>query len=147
MFAGHPRGGIFSGALLWPRDRHPTLRQALSGHPAPGARRPSARDEDAEENTAEPDHGGGQHGLPGPRKSGGGEYGRQRHHASVAWAFVLFVLLVSIEDAPPVHPQRQYEHARQLFFQGYLEQSQQEADKGYRQYRISEPQWASKFRL
>jgi CHAT domain-containing protein len=40
-----------------------------------------------------------------------------------------------------------YEHARQVFSNGYLETSQLEADRGYRRFQSSDPKWALEFQL
>jgi tetratricopeptide (TPR) repeat protein len=64
----------------------------------------------------------------------------------LAWALIL-LLLVPLHDVAPPSPQAEYDHARQLFLHGYLEKCQIAADKGYKQYLYSGPDWASKFQL
>jgi CHAT domain-containing protein len=65
---------------------------------------------------------------------------------SLAWALAL-LLLIPIEDSRPGGAQVAYDHAWKLFQQGRLVDSQQEAKEGYRYFRISNPEWASKFQL
>lgn len=60
---------------------------------------------------------------------------------------LVFLLLVPLKDARPGRIQTQYDQARQLFERGYLEKSQQQADIGFRQFKISNPDAAAKFQL
>jgi len=70
----------------------------------------------------------------------------QPRYLQLAWALVL-LLLIPLHDAPLPNPQEEYERARLLFLHGYLEKSQLAADKGYKQYIDSGPEWAAKFQL
>ncbi len=67
-------------------------------------------------------------------------------YLQLAWALVL-LLVIPLHDVPPPNPQSEYEHAHQLFLHGYLEKSQLEADRGYKLYLNSMPEWAAKFQL
>ena len=62
------------------------------------------------------------------------------------WAFVL-LSLIPLKDAQLGSAQAVYEHAQRLFLHGYLEKSQYEAEHGFRRFRDSDPDWASKFQL
>jgi len=57
------------------------------------------------------------------------------------------LLFIPIEDTRPGGVQAQYDHALLLFQRGYLEKSQQEAEQGYRQFRVSNPAASEKFQL
>ncbi|MGD0630041.1 MAG: CHAT domain-containing protein [Terracidiphilus sp.] len=60
---------------------------------------------------------------------------------------LVFLLLLPLKDTRPGSIQAQYDRARRLFDRGYLEESQQEAESGYRQFQDSNPEWAANFRL
>jgi CHAT domain-containing protein len=57
------------------------------------------------------------------------------------------LLLISIEDTRRNSALSAYEHTLKLFQQGRLAENQISANRGYLQYRVSEPLWASKFVL
>lgn len=57
------------------------------------------------------------------------------------------VLLIPLQDTRSLDAQEEYAHARQLFLHGYLEKSQRESEQGYARFSVSDPEWASKFRL
>jgi CHAT domain-containing protein len=59
----------------------------------------------------------------------------------------LLLLLISIEDTRPGSAEAAYDHARKLFEHGRLADSQQEAERGYRRFRTSDPKWAWNFQL
>lgn len=46
-----------------------------------------------------------------------------------------------------MNPERQFDAAQRVFQQGYLTESQRQADRGYRQFLHSDPAWASRFQL
>jgi CHAT domain-containing protein len=60
---------------------------------------------------------------------------------------LLLPLLIPLRDAPPPDPQVEFDRAKQLFRDGYLEESQQEGDQGRQRYKKSDPGWAAKFSL
>ncbi|MDR3771853.1 MAG: CHAT domain-containing protein [Terracidiphilus sp.] len=62
------------------------------------------------------------------------------------YALVL-VALTPLKDTRPVSAPARYELATQLFQQGHLEESQKQAEIGFRQFGTSSPEWAGKFRL
>jgi CHAT domain-containing protein len=57
------------------------------------------------------------------------------------------LLVVPISDTRSGTIQAAYEHAHQLFLRGDLIQSQLEAEKGYRRFLNSDPEWAGKFQV
>jgi CHAT domain-containing protein/uncharacterized protein HemY len=59
----------------------------------------------------------------------------------------LLLLLIPLEDTRPESAQAAYHHAVQLFQRGDLAQSQQEAQLGTWQFRLTNPDWAAKFQL
>jgi CHAT domain-containing protein len=63
-----------------------------------------------------------------------------------AWAVVL-LLLIPLQGTRSNSAETAYNHARQLFLQGYLEKSRIEAAQGHQRYLDSNPMWASKFQL
>jgi CHAT domain-containing protein/tetratricopeptide (TPR) repeat protein len=63
-----------------------------------------------------------------------------------AWA-VLVLLLIPLQDTRPGSAQTEYDHARKLFRQGKLADSQQEAERGRKRFQASNPKWAGKFTL
>ena len=67
-------------------------------------------------------------------------------HLHYAWLMVL-LLLIPLQGSHSINAEADYNRARQLFLHGYLENSQQAAELGYRRYQIGNPEWASKFRL
>ena len=60
---------------------------------------------------------------------------------------VLLLLLTPLHDTRPRSPQAEYEKARLLFRQGYLEMSEEQADFGFKRFQFSNPEWAAKFQL
>jgi CHAT domain-containing protein len=52
-----------------------------------------------------------------------------------------------LQDKRPGSAQASYDHARKLFEQGRLVDSQREAEQGQKQFGISDPDWAAKFQL
>jgi CHAT domain-containing protein/tetratricopeptide (TPR) repeat protein len=60
---------------------------------------------------------------------------------------VVLLLLVPLKDTRPERAQDAYERAWKLFQHGRLADCQEEADRGYRQYQVSTPDWAAKFQL
>ncbi len=58
-----------------------------------------------------------------------------------------FLALFPLKDARPVSAQADYDATRQLFLHGYLADSQQKADLGYKSFLHSEPEWSAKFQL
>jgi len=60
---------------------------------------------------------------------------------------LVFLLLIPLKDARPGSMQAQYDRARQLFVRGYLENSQQQAETGFKEFKISNPELAAKFQL
>ncbi len=64
----------------------------------------------------------------------------------LAFALLLLLLLPvkgTINGSAPA----EYRHAWRLFQQGYLANSQNEAERGFKEFRISDPPWAAKFQL
>jgi CHAT domain-containing protein len=57
------------------------------------------------------------------------------------------MLVCGLSCSRPESPQAAFEHAQQTFVHGDLIHSQQEAEKGYRQFSLSSPEWAWKFRI
>jgi CHAT domain-containing protein len=57
------------------------------------------------------------------------------------------LLLIPLHDTRAVSAQAEYNRVHELFVHGYLSKSQIEADKGYRRYIGSNPEWALKFQL
>ena len=57
------------------------------------------------------------------------------------------MLLIPLQDTRPSSAQVAYDHALHIFQQGNLANSQQESEQNYRQFRISNPEWAAKFKL
>ncbi len=70
----------------------------------------------------------------------------QSRHSPFVYAIV-FLALTPLSDTLPVSAPARYDQATQLFQQGHLEKSQQQAEIGFRQFRTSSPEWADKFRL
>jgi CHAT domain-containing protein/tetratricopeptide (TPR) repeat protein len=64
----------------------------------------------------------------------------------LAFAGLLFLFL-PVRDSSAVNPQVDYDHARQLFLRGFLEQSQRQAELGYRRFARTDAGWAAKFQL
>lgn len=64
----------------------------------------------------------------------------------IAWAIAL-LLVVPIADNRADSIQAAYDHAHNLFLNGDLIKSQQEAERGYRRLVGANPEWASKFLL
>jgi CHAT domain-containing protein len=60
---------------------------------------------------------------------------------------LILLFLLPIKDTLPGRAQAEYNHAWHLFQQGYLAKSQLEAELAYKQFQISDPQWATKFQL
>lgn len=52
-----------------------------------------------------------------------------------------------LEEVHPGSAQAAYKHALRLFQHGRLPESEQEAEQGYRQFRIASPEWAGNFQL
>src|SRR6266567_2468530 len=67
-------------------------------------------------------------------------------HFHLAWALVLLVL-VPIVDNRPGSVEEAYDHANRLFRDGDLIKTQQEAERGYSRFLVSNPAWAAKFQL
>jgi CHAT domain-containing protein len=63
-----------------------------------------------------------------------------------AWAVALLPL-IPLHDTRPGNAQTAYDHAWQLFLHGKLVDSQQAAEQGYEQFRLSNQEWALKFHL
>ena len=59
----------------------------------------------------------------------------------------LLILLIPLQEAPTLTPQAKYDHATELFLHGHLEESQNEAENGYKRLAASNPAWASRFQL
>ena len=57
------------------------------------------------------------------------------------------MLLIPLQDTRPGSAQAGYEHAWMLFRHGRLSDSQQEAEKGFEEFRVSNPAWAAEFQL
>ena len=68
----------------------------------------------------------------------------RRFHA--AWV-VPMLLLIPLEDTPPVTPAVLYDRTYHLFVRGDLIRTQQEAESGYRRFVNSDPEQADKFKL
>jgi tetratricopeptide (TPR) repeat protein len=78
---------------------------------------------------------------------------RKRHpdplrprHSRFAWVLTLLPLIL-MESVHPRIASFAYDHALKTFRSGYLLQSQQEAEHGYGQFKVSDPAWAAKFLL
>jgi CHAT domain-containing protein/predicted negative regulator of RcsB-dependent stress response len=56
-------------------------------------------------------------------------------------------MLAPLSDTRAADPQVEFDRAKQLFLHGQLENCQQEAERGYEQFKNHNVQWASKFRL
>ncbi len=59
----------------------------------------------------------------------------------------MLLALTPLKDTRPVSAPARYEQATQLFQHGHLEESQQQAEIGFRQFGTSSPEWADKFRI
>lgn len=57
------------------------------------------------------------------------------------------LLLLPLSDTERGNPQIGFERARQQFLHGHLEESEIEANRGFRRFADSNPEWASRFRL
>jgi CHAT domain-containing protein/Tfp pilus assembly protein PilF len=66
--------------------------------------------------------------------------------AGFVWAIGL-LLVIPIADNSPGSVKAAYDHAHQLFLQGDLIRSQQEAEQGYLRFLDAKPEWAAKFLL
>ena len=64
-----------------------------------------------------------------------------------AWALLLLVLLIPLEDTHPGATLAVYNHAWQLFLHGKLPESQREATASAQRFQGVDPAWASKFQL
>ena len=73
----------------------------------------------------------------------------RRYWSPPSWFLLapLLILLLPLRDAPIVTPQAKFDHATQLFLHGHLEESQKEAENGYKQSAASDPKLASRFEL
>ena len=60
---------------------------------------------------------------------------------------LLLVILLPLHDGRPLSAKAEYDHAMELFRQGYLESSQNEAELGHQRFNNSQPDWAYKFLL
>ncbi|MGA2050883.1 MAG: CHAT domain-containing protein [Terracidiphilus sp.] len=60
---------------------------------------------------------------------------------------LLLLLAIPLEDTQPGGLQKQYDYALRLFQRGYLENSQYEAEQGYRQFKVPDPTAAVRFQL
>jgi len=60
---------------------------------------------------------------------------------------LLLLLFIPLHEIHPNRNQTWYDNASLAFQHGFLDKSQDEADLGFRQTEISEPAWATKFRL
>jgi len=65
----------------------------------------------------------------------------------LASLLALLLLLCPLSDTVPAAAKRAYDHAWRLFEQGYLAASQRESELAFRQFQISDPSSAAKFRL
>jgi CHAT domain-containing protein/tetratricopeptide (TPR) repeat protein len=70
-----------------------------------------------------------------------------RIHGLLYALLIALFLLVPLKDTHSLNLQVEYERARHLFVQGYFENSQREADRGFRQFSTSSPEWAARFQL
>jgi CHAT domain-containing protein len=59
----------------------------------------------------------------------------------------VLLLMIPLQGTHSNNAETAYNHARQLFLQGYLEKSQLEAAHGYERYLDSNPGWASRFQM
>ncbi len=59
----------------------------------------------------------------------------------------IFLLLIPLEDTNTGKVQTSYNHARKLFEHGKLADTQHEAEKGYEEFRISQPDLAAQFEI
>jgi tetratricopeptide (TPR) repeat protein len=62
------------------------------------------------------------------------------------WA-VFLLLFISIEDSNPNRASTFYDYTMHIYRLGNLAKSQQEAEEGFWQFRVSNPDWAAKFEL
>jgi CHAT domain-containing protein len=86
-------------------------------------------------------------GLAGTRKWFGGAWRSfLRRVFPCVWLLVL-LLLIPLQDTRAGGAQAAYDHAWKLLEHGWLADSQQEAELGYRQFQIADPAVASKFQL
>ena len=53
-----------------------------------------------------------------------------------------FFLLIPLQDTHPGSAQAEYDHAVEIFQRGDLARSQQEAERGFEQFQVSDPEWA-----
>lgn len=60
---------------------------------------------------------------------------------------VIFLALIPLKDTNIGSTQSAYDHVRKLFEHGELADSQREAEKGYEEFKVSQPEWAEKFEL
>jgi len=59
----------------------------------------------------------------------------------------LLLLLIPLYDNNPGRAKAEYDHALKVFQRGELAKSQQEAEQGFREFQVSNPEWAAKFQL
>jgi len=70
---------------------------------------------------------------------------RPRKARALVW-ILLLMPLVLLGDTLPGRARRAYDHALALYHHGRLASSQQEAEWGYGEFRISNPKWAARFK-
>jgi CHAT domain-containing protein len=68
-------------------------------------------------------------------------------HAVILAGALALVLALRLEDTRPLSAEAEYDNALRLFQRGYLEQTQREAELGFRRLQRSKPQWAVRFEL
>jgi len=85
--------------------------------------------------------------LAGSREWFGGLWRNFRHGLFPCAWLLLLLLLLPLRDTRRGSAQVAYDHAVRIFQRGNLAISQQEAEEGYRQFRVSNPEWAVKFQL
>ncbi len=60
---------------------------------------------------------------------------------------MLLLLLIPLKDTRPGGAQAAYSHALKLFQHGRLADSQRDAERGYKQFKFSDPEWAGELQL
>ena len=63
---------------------------------------------------------------------------------SYIWLLGLLAV-IPLQDSHPAGAQSEYDHAEQLSLRGHLEESQRDAEQGFKRFQISDPAWAEKF--
>src|SRR5215471_13712057 len=148
MLAGreHRRNSDSWRDIVRERPGDSRIRVGVLGRDRCGREELSQSDEAERVLHTEGDHDG--YGLRWPRNRDGGH--RHRKWCPQALKLILHLLLAASVwscDRRGGSPETLYEHANRAFLVGELKKGQDEAEQGYRKFRYSNPEWASKFRI